>query len=231
MLLDARPARPGHQLVLSRRVAALGDAEPGLGHDRLPVGDDAAALSRRAGRCRRGRAAAFEITTGERYTFEELERCAPRGELPEPARITHEVPDSSLDRTVCIVPPAGFEERWCELNEAACIPGQILAGCGYAGYVCRGEPAPGSVNTAAGAGGGEAGATAVAGASGAAGAAGGSDVGGSNDDEPPSQAEPVSACACSLERAGSSGSARPLAIAGLLAGVVLLRIKRARRRV
>jgi hypothetical protein len=165
---------------------------------------------------------AFEITTGERYTFEELDRCAPHGELPAPARMSHDVPDSALDRTVCTVPPGGYEERWCELNEAECVPGQILAGCGYVGELCRGEPAPAGGSSGAGAGG----AASTAGEAGAAGSPGDGD---GEDDEPQMQATHVTACACNIERARSASPASLLAMAGLIAGVMLRRLRRARR--
>jgi hypothetical protein len=162
---------------------------------------------------------AFEITTGERYTFEELDRCAPHGDLPAPAVIRHEVPDYVLYRGACSPPPAGFEERWCALNEAACLANPAEAGCTIAGQVCRGEPAPSA--GAGGSGGGEAGAAGMSNAAG--------DGGAGAADERPTQPKHVTACACSIERARSSGSPGQLAIAGLLAGVVLLRVKRARR--
>lgn len=140
-----------------------------------------------------------EITTGEQYTFDELSRCARHGDLPDFGTRPLDPDDSVFDRAVCPAPPAGFEDRWCEVNEAPCTAAPKSAGCALAGYVCRDEPLPGAM-TSGGAGG-------AGGASGvmtdhevptagddAAGEAGSSD-------EPSAPAKHVTACSATSRRA------------------------------
>jgi hypothetical protein len=63
---------------------------------------------------------AVSITTGIAYPYPDLELCAPHGELADFVERNIQVTDETLNRFSCMVPPAGYEERWCEAN-AQCI--------------------------------------------------------------------------------------------------------------
>jgi hypothetical protein len=123
---------------------------------------------------------AIEITTGELYTFDELERCVPHDVRALTMRAA-EPSATDLDPTICPAPPDGFEASWCELNEEPCAAEPDRVGCELAGHVCRGEPLPGAVTT-----GGTGGMTSSAGAGGASGMSGESGSGGDDGTDPPS---------------------------------------------
>jgi len=116
---------------------------------------------------------ATEIATGELYSFDELIRCVPHGDLPALGSHPVEVADSELDRLICDAPPEGFEERWCTLNEADCDAAGNRPGCLYVGHVCRGEALPPEPPMPVFASGGVGGATAGASGEALSGGAGG----------------------------------------------------------
>jgi len=60
---------------------------------------------------------AVDITTGTVHAYPEVELCAPHGGLPSLVERDAVVTDDALSRYSCMVPPAGFEERWCEIND------------------------------------------------------------------------------------------------------------------
>jgi hypothetical protein len=166
-----------------------------------------------------------EIATGEQYSFDELRHCVPHGDLLDFGTRPLEPDDSVFDRAVCPAPPAGFEERWCEINEAPCTAAPESAGCALAGYVCRGEPLPGTMST-----GGATGAGGVAGAmtdhegptagDHAAGEAG-------SNDPPCKPAQHVTACNVSSPRA--PGLWVELALLGAALGLLVSRRSQTRR--
>jgi uncharacterized membrane protein YgcG len=178
-----------------------------------------------------------EIVTGERYTFEELDKCAPHGELPDFAERPLEPTDGDLDRLRCPGPPAGYEQRWCELNDPACAAEPTSAGCELAGHVCRGEPLPEPMMTTGGAGGtsGTGGTTGAAGMAGGredpfagsgSGGSGGSGNGNVDPDDPqPEPARHVTACSVS-----SAGAPEPRAWPALLGAALCLLLLRRRVR-
>lgn len=60
---------------------------------------------------------AVDITTGTVHPYPDVELCAPHGALPDLSERDVAVTDETLSRYSCMVPPTGFEERWCEVND------------------------------------------------------------------------------------------------------------------
>lgn len=124
----------------------------------------------------------IEITTGELYTFDELERCVPH-ELRALETREAEPSATDLDPTICPAPPDGFEASWCELNEEPCAAAPSRAGCELAGHVCRGEPLPGTTTTGGTGGSSGSGTGGMSSSSGAGGTSGMSSASGSGGDD------------------------------------------------
>lgn len=195
----------------------------------------------------------IEIATGERYTFDEddLQLCAPHGDLRELGTRSLEPSAMELDATVCHAPPEGFEASWCELNEAPCTTDPGRVGCELTGYVCRGEPLPGTVTTggtggmvnpggAGGSSGTSGGAAGESGASGSAGAAsnpaagrGGDGAGAGSDDEneAPDEGLRASGCGCRVDSSHAGATWPALALIGWALGLTRIAARsRARAR-
>ena len=85
---------------------------------------------------------AISIATGARHA---TTLCAAHGELPMLGIHDVEVTDAQLERTVCLGPPAGLEQRWCALNRACDELGGADERCMMYGYVCRNECLPGGL--------------------------------------------------------------------------------------
>lgn len=157
---------------------------------------------------------AIEITTGERYTFDELTRCVPHGELPPLQTGPVEEPTFALQAEQCAAPPVGYEARWCELNKGDCTEHGDQPRCALFSSVC-GDGGPPGMTTG--------------------GAAGNADpppnagTGESMADAAASDREASPADGCSVKPTRANQTSRALAL--LCAGLALARAgARARRR-
>lgn len=167
---------------------------------------------------------AIEILTGMVFTYEDIEHCAPHGELADLGVIEIEPGSAELDRLVCHAPPDKYQDQWCDLNEDPCADDDMATACGLYGFVCEGEPLPpdpfsgfggfgdtGGTGATSGDAGGEGG---IAGMSEQAGEGGDDDSSGSGSD-------------CSVRRVRAADDAAGGMVALTALGLALL----ARRRV
>lgn len=175
---------------------------------------------------------AIDIISGTVFTYEDLERCAPHGELPELGISSIEPGAAELDRLVCHAPPEQYKDQWCDINEDPCAEDQMATACGLYGFVCLGEPLPpdpfggmAGFNGMGGFGMGGVGGVGGAGGAGAIGGAGGVGNGGmggaagmsgeGEDDEAPSHGDG----GCSASPASGGGSTLGYALGAI--GLVL----------
>lgn len=167
---------------------------------------------------------AIEIVSGTVHSYEDIERCAPHGDLKDLGTFPIEPGSVELDRVVCHAPPDQYKDQWCDLNEDPCAEDDNETGCGLYGFVCEGDPLPPDpFSTMAGFGGmggfgaiGGAGSGAMGGStSGGMGGMGGSsgmadesDAGDIDDDDDDKSSGGSGGCSVSSTRAASdSGSA------------------------
>jgi hypothetical protein len=189
---------------------------------------------------------AIEIISGTVHTYEDIERCAPHGELKDLGFLPIEPGSVELDRVVCHAPPDQFKDQWCDINEDPCAHDNNETGCGLYGFVCEGEPLPpdpfsmmagfGGMSGFAGMGGfgaiGGAGSAAIGGSTsggtgGASGMSDGSDAG-ADDDDGKSSGGGNSGCSVSGAR-GASGSSSAFGYA-FSAAAALAWLSRRRKR-
>jgi hypothetical protein len=86
---------------------------------------------------------ATDFSTGRTYQYRNLTpRCAEHGTLPDLERHDTDLTDDALDRFQCEIPPRGYEERWCALNDDACQKSPEAAGCRFDDFVCHGGQLP-----------------------------------------------------------------------------------------
>lgn len=170
---------------------------------------------------------AVSITTGVAHPYPDIELCAPHGDVDDFAERDVSVPLGTFNRFVCMVPPAGFEESWCQAN-ADCIEVLRFAERAQSDN-CQTyyETCPDAARPDAGPDG-----TAMdAGAAGSAGADGRRDAGFEQEDAAvESDASDDKAAAstgsgCGVARQASALHASPVACA-VLATLALLRVRR-----
>lgn len=85
---------------------------------------------------------AIEIISGTVHTYQDIERCAPHGELKDLGFLPIEPGSAELDRVFCHAPPDQYKDQWCDINEDPCAEDDNETGCGLYGFVCEGEPLP-----------------------------------------------------------------------------------------
>jgi hypothetical protein len=182
---------------------------------------------------------AIEIVARTVFTYEELETCAPHGDLAELGVVAVVPGAAELDHLVCQAPPTQYEDQWCELNEDPCAEDAMQTACGLYGFVCRGEPLPEDPFSMAGGFAGMFGTSGTSGGFGAVGGVGGAGSSGnsgeggaagmSEDDDPVDVlSEPAGNDGCSVVEAKHARSTRS-ALTWCIALAALVLVKRRRR--
>lgn len=88
---------------------------------------------------------AIELATLDEYAYDDVDLCAEHGSLGDVGSSPEEPTDAALDRSVCAAPPVGFEDRWCELNEACTEDDDEVEGiddCFLYEHICEGAELP-----------------------------------------------------------------------------------------